>query len=245
LTGGPSSPRRSTRSPAASKTPSAQRSGSRPGGGHGGIVGHFAARQAERRGRRHPSLTSFLGHLSTWARPVRSWVRGGKCPPITRRTTMTQCLLSVHSVDGEVGDPTTDEEMQQCYREVDVFNEEMKSAGAWVFAGRCTNPTPPPSCACPTARSDHRPPLRGAEGTARRLRHHRVRGPRRCARLGVEGHRCGHEADRGPSVLGGTRRLTVCATATPQPTPTRPKSAGSPRLPPRECHLGSIRTRRR
>ena len=34
---------------------------------------------------------------------ARSWVRGGKCPPITRRATMTKYLLSVHSVEGEVG----------------------------------------------------------------------------------------------------------------------------------------------
>ena len=49
---------------------------------------------------------------------------------------MTQYLLSVHSVDGEVGDPMTDEEMQQSWRQVHILEEEMRSAGAWAFSGR-------------------------------------------------------------------------------------------------------------
>ena len=65
---------------------------------------------------------------------------------------MAQYLLSVHSVEGEVRDPMTDEEMRQFMERVGVLEEEMKSAGAWVFGGACTNPTPPRSCACPTAR---------------------------------------------------------------------------------------------
>jgi hypothetical protein len=36
-------------------------------------------------------------------------VRSGKCPPITRSTTVEQYLLSVHSVEGEVGDPNVAE----------------------------------------------------------------------------------------------------------------------------------------
>ena len=39
---------------------------------------------------------------------------------------MTQYLLSVQSVEGEVGDPMTDEEMQ--------------SAGVWVFGGALREP---------------------------------------------------------------------------------------------------------
>jgi hypothetical protein len=53
---------------------------------------------------------------------------------------MTQYLLSVHSVEGEVGDPMTDEEMQQSWKQVQVLNEEMKSAGAWVFGGALHEP---------------------------------------------------------------------------------------------------------
>jgi hypothetical protein len=46
---------------------------------------------------------------------------------------MKQYLLSVHSVEGE---PTpSQEQMQQAYKAVDAFNEELKTAGSWVFAG--------------------------------------------------------------------------------------------------------------
>jgi hypothetical protein len=48
---------------------------------------------------------------------------------------MTKYLLSVHSVEGEVGDPMTEEEMQQSWKQIQLLNEEMKSAGAWVFGG--------------------------------------------------------------------------------------------------------------
>jgi hypothetical protein len=48
---------------------------------------------------------------------------------------MAQYLLSVHSVEGEVGAPMTDEEMQQSWKQIQVLNEELKSAGAWVFGG--------------------------------------------------------------------------------------------------------------
>jgi hypothetical protein len=53
---------------------------------------------------------------------------------------MGQYLLSVHSVAGEVRDPMTDEEMQQSYKQVQALNEELKSAGAWVFGGRLHEP---------------------------------------------------------------------------------------------------------
>ena len=53
---------------------------------------------------------------------------------------MPQYLLSVHSVEGEVRDPMTDEEMQQSWKQLGVLEEEMKSAGAWVFSGRLHQP---------------------------------------------------------------------------------------------------------
>ncbi|MEY9966908.1 hypothetical protein ABIA33_004973 [Streptacidiphilus sp. MAP12-16] len=53
---------------------------------------------------------------------------------------MTQYLLSVHSVDGEVREPMTDEEMQQSYKQVMALQQEMKSVGAWVFGGRLAEP---------------------------------------------------------------------------------------------------------
>ena len=46
---------------------------------------------------------------------------------------MTQYLLSVHMVEGEP-EPSP-EEMAQAYKDVDVYNEELKAKGAWVFAG--------------------------------------------------------------------------------------------------------------
>ena len=51
---------------------------------------------------------------------------------------MTQYLLSVHSVEGEARDPMTEEEMRRFMERVGVLEEEMKAAGAWVFAGRLT-----------------------------------------------------------------------------------------------------------
>ena len=53
---------------------------------------------------------------------------------------MTRYLLSVHTVEGEARDPMTDEEMQQTYKQVLLIEEEMKSAGAWVFSGRLHEP---------------------------------------------------------------------------------------------------------
>ena len=53
---------------------------------------------------------------------------------------MTHYLLSVHSVDGEARDPMTDEEIQRSWKQIQVLNEELKSAGAWVFSGRLHEP---------------------------------------------------------------------------------------------------------
>ena len=53
---------------------------------------------------------------------------------------MTQYLLSVHGVDGEAGEPMTDEQMRQTYLKVMALQAEMKSAGAWVFGGRLHEP---------------------------------------------------------------------------------------------------------
>ena len=53
---------------------------------------------------------------------------------------MTRYLLSVHTVEGEAREPMTDEEMQQSYKQVLLIEEDMKSAGAWVFSGRLHEP---------------------------------------------------------------------------------------------------------
>jgi hypothetical protein len=49
---------------------------------------------------------------------------------------MTHYLLSVHSVQGEVREPMTDEEMAQSHKQLGVLEQEMKSAGARVVSGR-------------------------------------------------------------------------------------------------------------
>ena len=53
---------------------------------------------------------------------------------------MPKYLLSAHSVEGEAREPMTDEEMQQVMTRVGALEEEMKSAGAWVFGGRLHAP---------------------------------------------------------------------------------------------------------
>lgn len=52
---------------------------------------------------------------------------------------MTQYLLSVHSVEGDPLPPG--EVIERMYADVGVVNEELKSAGAWVFAGGLHPPT--------------------------------------------------------------------------------------------------------
>ena len=47
---------------------------------------------------------------------------------------MSQYLLSVHH-DGVTEMPTDEAVIAQMYADVDRFNEEVKAAGAWVFAG--------------------------------------------------------------------------------------------------------------
>jgi hypothetical protein len=53
---------------------------------------------------------------------------------------MAQYLLSVHSVQGEVSAPMTDEEMRGFMERVGVLEQEMKSAGAWLFGGALHDP---------------------------------------------------------------------------------------------------------
>ncbi len=53
---------------------------------------------------------------------------------------MTHYLLSVHSVEGEARDPMTEEEMRHFMERVGVLEEDMKSAGAWVFGGALHDP---------------------------------------------------------------------------------------------------------
>lgn len=53
---------------------------------------------------------------------------------------MAQYLLSVHSVEGEVRQPMSEEEMRESWRQVIILEKEMKASGAWVFSGRLHEP---------------------------------------------------------------------------------------------------------
>jgi hypothetical protein len=53
---------------------------------------------------------------------------------------MPQYLLSAHTVEGQPRGPMTDEEMKNLMMRVRALEEEMKSAGAWVFGGRLQQP---------------------------------------------------------------------------------------------------------
>ena len=53
---------------------------------------------------------------------------------------MARYLLSVHSVAGEAREPMTDEELQQSWKQVGILEQEVQSAGAWVFSGRLHEP---------------------------------------------------------------------------------------------------------
>jgi hypothetical protein len=46
---------------------------------------------------------------------------------------MTQYLLSVHGVEGQ--EPPPAEQREEIFAAVDIFNQEVQEAGAWVFAG--------------------------------------------------------------------------------------------------------------
>jgi hypothetical protein len=53
---------------------------------------------------------------------------------------MPRYLLSVHSGEGVAREPMTDEQMQQSHKQLGILEQEMKSAGAWVFSGRLHDP---------------------------------------------------------------------------------------------------------
>lgn len=48
---------------------------------------------------------------------------------------MAQYLLSLHTVEDEVGPSRSDEEMQQSWKDIEALNQELKGSGAWVFGG--------------------------------------------------------------------------------------------------------------
>ena len=65
---------------------------------------------------------------------------------------MAKYLLSVHSVEGEVGDPMTEEQMQRFMERVNALEQEMRSTGAWLFGAPSTIPRRQRSCGHRTVR---------------------------------------------------------------------------------------------
>lgn len=53
---------------------------------------------------------------------------------------MARYLLSVHSREGEVREPMTEEEMRQSHTQLGRIEQEIQAAGAWVFSGRLHEP---------------------------------------------------------------------------------------------------------
>jgi hypothetical protein len=53
---------------------------------------------------------------------------------------MAQYMLSLHSGGAEPREPMSDADMQRSHREITALNEELRSAGAWLFAARLHPP---------------------------------------------------------------------------------------------------------
>lgn len=53
---------------------------------------------------------------------------------------MPQYLLSLHTVEGEAREPMTEEETKHSWAQISALNDELKSAGAWLFAGALHGP---------------------------------------------------------------------------------------------------------
>jgi len=53
---------------------------------------------------------------------------------------MTRYLLSAHSVEGQARDPMTEQQMRQFMERIGALEQELKSAGAWVFSARLHEP---------------------------------------------------------------------------------------------------------
>jgi hypothetical protein len=72
--------------------------------------------------------------VSIWTAALREEGEAlGTVPAWERKVEMTEYLLSVYMVEG--APMPSEEEIQQMYKAVDTFNDELKTAGVWVFAG--------------------------------------------------------------------------------------------------------------
>ena len=53
---------------------------------------------------------------------------------------MPKYMLAVHSVEGDAPDQMTEEDMQHSWKQVQILEEDMRAAGAWVFGGALHGP---------------------------------------------------------------------------------------------------------
>ena len=53
---------------------------------------------------------------------------------------MTHYLLSTHSIEGEVREPMSEDDMRLMQARLGTIEAEMKSTGMWVFSGRLHSP---------------------------------------------------------------------------------------------------------
>ena len=53
---------------------------------------------------------------------------------------MATYLLSIHSVEGEIGESMTEAEMKESWEHLSKVEEQMKATGAWFFSGRLHGP---------------------------------------------------------------------------------------------------------
>jgi hypothetical protein len=53
---------------------------------------------------------------------------------------MTKYMLSLHTSQGEAGASMTEEERKQSWKEIQDLNDELRSAGAWLFGGALDTP---------------------------------------------------------------------------------------------------------
>jgi hypothetical protein len=114
---------------------------------------------------------------------------------------MARYMLSVHSVEGEVREPPTAEEMAHNWQQLRIVEAEMNSTGAWVFSARLHDPD------TATVVRVANGVIMTTDGPFAEAREHlggfyviKRRRPRHCSDVGVESYALHRLADRGASI---------------------------------------------
>ena len=141
---------------------------------------------------------------------------------------MAKYLLSVHSAEGEVGDPMTEEQMQRFMGRVNALEEEMKSTGAWLFGGALHDPD-----TATVVRASGGEVLT-TDGPFAESKEHlggfyiiEADDLDAAILMGDEDQRSGLARDRGPPVPARIGGLTDWTTSTATPRSKRSRSGGS------------------